>query len=505
MTRMLGRLVRKPHFTTEPTETTERKPQRVLRVLCELCGDREWCVARVGAGSERGTALISILLLLIIMSALSAALTISTRTEVMVAKNRQSAAQARAAAEAGLNHSSELVITNLLTWQAAGFASTSAAVTRLLRGPDNQTGTTATDADNGSLETLGIPRPPTRLGLNNLPGVGYEARMFDEDDAGRGLTLSAADLVSIGENATGATTDGNSTILVRSIGYANDGTQLILEATISRIALPAILTGGDLRISGNTDITGDAASVHSNQDLDMNGSAIDIDHNATSSGTYSTTGSPDVGGVAGGGRPPMPFAPIRAADYLSHADFVLNSDGRLTDRATGLTLCNAAGAPNACQVVYGWTYDGPGWSVNGNANNYMPGTYYVQGPVTMGGSPGGNNLATAWQVSIIAEGSIDISGSPDVKTDDPDLLLVTDGDLKISGNFTQWGAEAQILIHEQFDIGGNVTLVGRITAEDGGNASNLVTSNRVHGSVTINYDATGGGSGFNISAWREVR
>ena len=37
-------------------------------------------------------------------------------------------------------------------------------MTGLFQGPDGLTGTAATDADNGSLENLGIPRPPGVLG-----------------------------------------------------------------------------------------------------------------------------------------------------------------------------------------------------------------------------------------------------------------------------------------------------------------------------------------------------
>ena len=59
---------------------------------------------------ERGSALIGVLLLLMMMSALVAALGVSARTETLVARNHQSAAQATAAAEAGLSHAVQVAI-----------------------------------------------------------------------------------------------------------------------------------------------------------------------------------------------------------------------------------------------------------------------------------------------------------------------------------------------------------------------------------------------------------
>ena len=49
----------------------------------------------------------------------------------------------------------------------------------MARGPDDQIGTTAYDADNGSLESLGIPREPTRTTLTGTTAA-YSVRVFDE-------------------------------------------------------------------------------------------------------------------------------------------------------------------------------------------------------------------------------------------------------------------------------------------------------------------------------------
>ena len=67
--------------------------------------------------SESGMVLIAVLLLLLIVSAATAALTISGQTELMIASNYEMAAQAQAAAEAGISHAVDLIQTELTARQ----------------------------------------------------------------------------------------------------------------------------------------------------------------------------------------------------------------------------------------------------------------------------------------------------------------------------------------------------------------------------------------------------
>ena len=215
------------------------------------------CTERHAGGgrleSAQGAALVTVLMMLMILSALGTAMTTSGQTEMMVARNAVSAAQSHAAAESGLNHAVELTIPNLQQFTANGFANVSAAITALLVGPDGLSGTAATDADNGSFEVLGIPRPPAVLALGAANGVTYEARIFDDDDPARGTALTAADVARIGED-NDPTTDANSTVVIQAIGYALDSTMVTLEATMANAAvnLPAIAVGGELTISGSS-------------------------------------------------------------------------------------------------------------------------------------------------------------------------------------------------------------------------------------------------------------
>ena len=85
--------------------------------------------------SERGSALIGVLLLLMMMSALTAAFAVSGHTETLVVRNHQTAAQARAAAEAGLNYAAQQTIEWLALWPNT-YANADAAVNALLDNPD---------------------------------------------------------------------------------------------------------------------------------------------------------------------------------------------------------------------------------------------------------------------------------------------------------------------------------------------------------------------------------
>ena len=456
------------------------------------------------ARSQKGMALLSVLLVLMIMSGLAAAMTASGRTELVVASNTVSAAQAAAAAEAGLNHAAELARPFAQNFTANGFAGISAAMTGLVQGPDGLTGTVNTDADNGSLENLGIPRPPAQSALGAVFGVTYEARVYDDDDPARGVTLTAADIARIGEDGD-PTTDTNSTMVIQAIGYAPDNTTVTYEATIANSGanLPALSVGGDLTISGNPTFTGSLGGLKSNGDLDISGNP-NISGDATSAGSYSESGNPTIGGVSGGGYGTTPLPAVAAIDHKPNADFILNSTGQMTDQV-GTVICDASADNAACETMgYGWVYNPPGWNIGGNSTT--DGTYYVEGPAHISGNVG--SAADPAEMTIIAEGSIELSGNSDIEPHTPELLFVTDGDLKINGSVDAGYVEGAVLVHEQISIGGTATLAGQIIVEDAVNNSTLVSQNTISGNATFSFNGTfgaGGTSVLTLSAWREVR
>ena len=456
--------------------------------------------------SEDGFALVLVLLALLVVSGLAAAMVTSGRTEVLVSVNQERATQARAAAEAGLNHAVSVAILRVRNWQANGFPDASAAITGLLIGPD---GNGAGLADNGSLAALpgGVPAPPAQVVLSAATGTSYEAVAMDDDDASRGL--SGADHTRIGENGS-AILDGNNRFVIRAIGYGDGGTTATLEATVGPITLPAIVTNNNLTISGNPTVAGSEGSVHSNGNLLISGSAVDIAENATSSGTYTATASPDVGGQVGGGFPPLPIPSVNAADHRALADFVLKADGTIrlgTDET--VVLCTG----NPCGAVYGWTPSAVGagllglteWDiVPANSSTAVNGTFYVEGHARISGSPGSSG--TPVEITILAEGNIRITGNPDLSPDQPEIMFVTNMDLQIAGSLSQPIAfEGQMLVREQLDLAGNPTMAGQILVQDVPTVSTLVTNNTISGNPSLTYNGITGTNIFIVTGWREIR
>jgi hypothetical protein len=250
-------------------------------------------------------------------------------------------------------------------------------------------------------------------------------------------------------------------------------------------------------------VLGSSGSIHTNEDLTGNGNAGTIDGTATASGDYDYDDD-DIAGTGGAARIPIPT--IAASDYEVFADFILKSDGTMVTVATGVVCTWTSKTP--CN---NWDFDSGtgGWSRTSNSNTGS-GTYYVQGPVSISGSPGSSK--DPLQISVIAEGSISITGSPSLQPATPDLLFVTDGDLKILGDtdieldgLSELEVQGKMLAHEQIEVGGNSSLYGQIIAEDAANDSNVVTANHIHGNASITYNGGLGGEFFSVSGWRDVR
>jgi Tfp pilus assembly protein PilX len=432
---------------------------------------------------ERGSALIMVLLLLMMMSALGAALAIGGQTETFISRNQRSGAQAHAAAEAGLNHAVELVTSYVFQWNANGHASPAAAANALLIGLD-----AGDDDDNGSLGTRpGIDAAEdipagTRLTITAGMQAQYEAFMMDDD-------ATAPD-----ENGD-PTTDANERLIIRAIGYAQDNSEVTLEAIISPAEYGALVVNGDVELTGNVNVIGTEGDVHANGDLAIDGSA-NISGTASATGTY-TGSEPGTGGA-----PPVDLPEVDPSDYRHYADFILTSDGRMTTPA-GVTLCTWSNK-TPCNN-WEWNNGSNTWEISSAAP--ANGTYYVEGAVSVTGSPGTAKVPVS--VTLIAEGSIDISGSPDFVADTPELLMVTGGDLEISGGLDTendpLNIGGQILVHEQIKFSGNPYLFGQVIVENATSVDDLVTVNELSGTVEIEYNGGLGSATYAVSGWREVR
>jgi len=435
------------------------------------------------AQSENGVALIIVLLLLAVMSGLVTGMTMNGHVEIAMAANEISYAGARAAAEAGMNRAIEQILDD--------------TTTNLLAGPDGAVdaanAAASVNADNGSIAFLIGSAGPYALGTSGQ--YTYSIRIFDDDDpALYPSALTAAQLTAMGEDGS-AYTSANDRLILRSTGFGPSGTTVrvsrVLESvdnvststtTTTTLSNPAILVNGDLVVTGNIGVSGLSANVHANGDMAISGNSAAVDGAATAVGTFTANNNWHAGGAQGGGRPTVNVPNINALDYLSHADYILKADGTKT-------LPNGAVCGAPCSQ---WTMSGGMWRITGNSAN--DGTFFSYAPVHISGSPGSAKAPKS--LSVIATGSIEISGSPYFKPENSaKLQFVTDGDLTISGNVDAddvTSVEGQILVREQIKISGNPDIQGQIIAQNVPSVSTAVTDNTISGHAHVLYNGSFG-------------
>jgi hypothetical protein len=421
--------------------------------------------------SERGVALIIVLLLLAVMAGLTTGLTLNSQTEISMASNEVHYAGARAAAEAGMNRAIELILA---------------------------------DEDTDLLATGTIP------GIGNGPfdltdDYQYRFEMVDDDDPVLygGEDLSEAQLDAMGENGN-PDDDDNQRLILRAIGTGPRSTTVTVARILTTTAIPdlptttvsnpAILVNGDLDMTGTNQIIGDPehfGDVHANGNVTKDGASGAVTGDLTATGTMEV-GTFEAGGVTGGGFPAINVPDIKAADYIGLADWILSETGDILH-------ANGDECTSGCPT--GWTYDSGSntWSASGS----MPtsATYYVRGSVTMKGT----GMSSETGLSLIAEGSITLSGNSQFKPEnDSQIQFVANGDLSmgVDSDSEAIDIDGQILVREQLKIHGNASFQGRVVAQSVDGATNayhatdnpngrrgdsILSTNSLNGGITVRY------------------
>jgi len=422
-------------------------------------------------------ALVMVLLLLAVISALATGLTMNGQMEVAMAGNEATYAGARAAAEAGMNRAIAAIVNNTTDDLLAEFQAT------------------------GSAAFLFTEAPPYTIGTNGQ--FEYQVEIFDDDDpALYGGALTADQLAAMAEDGDPAT-NINERMILRVTGLGPNGTIVrvgrILESvgtpqstTTTTITNPALLVAGDLAISGSIDVAGNRGNIHANGNVSLSGGGYSISGDLTAAGTL-TGDTSNVGGVAGGGRPNVNVPDINANDYFDLATHILRADGTMTTQA---------GAPACSLANCGWSFSGGSWHLTGNGNGAAnSGTFFVEGNATISGNPnagGTGQNRVALPLSVIATGSIEVTGTPTLRPHNGlALQFVTNGDLRIAGNadFDNTIVEGQSLVREQIMISGNPDLRGQIIVQnvtDCSPCSTVATSNTITGNMGIIYDGSFG-------------
>ncbi|MEK7448522.1 MAG: hypothetical protein AAB019_03455 [Planctomycetota bacterium] len=224
----------------------------------------------------------------------------------------------------------------------------------------------------------------------------------------------------------------------------------------------AVVTGGSLQISGNANINGQNGNVYVNGNLTVTNNAI-VEDTAYATGTV-TVNSPATVGSRQPNSPTFDVPPITPSDYASFADYTLKSDGKIYDQF-GVEYAGALG----------WAFSNGQWDYNSNdAYNY---TFYIQVD-----DPMANKAATAisgspnnWQVTLISNGSIKVTGTPTMTPKQPGTLMIAGGDISIKGGVSNT-FNGVIATHEQIELLGTPNITGSILAEDAVDTHDVVST-----------------------------
>jgi hypothetical protein len=338
--------------------------------------------------------------------------------------------------------------------------------------------------------------------------------------------------------------------VIYSVGYVRDRTDPI-KIRIVRAEYDfapfqpgvAILTDGDLVISGNPSLEGSQGSAHANGDVVVNGNPSTTGY-VSASGDYEVTGDPSIGDTenSGGGRPPREVPMMDPREAYVYSEYDLCPDGLVRTGPAytsgpeppnpGLTPCTGTVLADADGTDYrNWKMtgndasQGAKWDYSGNQT--YDGVYYLyHGSAKVSGNPG--DPGAPWNVTILAEaqytgaepnhcphtgGDIELSGNPKTRahTKAYPLLFIAGRDLQISGNpgAGEMNYEGFMGAHEQFKVSGNPSVFGSIVANDNcdtpGSPVN-VSEVEVSGNPNITYNGAEIPLGriIRITHWLEI-
>lgn len=454
--------------------------QRAIRVFATS--------RRAGRASERGVALILVIIFLSLMLLLGLATTMSSITEVGIGRNVKLATEAFDVADAGSSHAFELV------------RNMRGDFTCLLRGNDanlkNGDEFTQHDARVYDVSGYEIPQNPVvqmfdTAKVNVIPTtngralVRLSARHFYEliayDNAyDTHAYLTNARLEDTQDPADSPAVDCDQRVLIRSIGYVmpedttlvgfdprNAVASAVVDIVIGLTPFPAVISDRDLVMQNGAEIHGALGSIHANDDLTLGGGSWQIDQSATFSnqigdtapgGSNQTTDNSHVAGF-NGYSDPLDIPDLNPYDYADRATYVYIHKDATVQQRTALMAKLGAGA-TAAFAAYA-----------GSPNPLDTSKFYVlektgPGAYVLRNSSGGANLnnyslgasaADRVTVSMATNGNVSVDDIPDyvgpnagktlfflIPTGSPSvnmnsntsgqISLITNGNIGLNGN-----------------------------------------------------------------------
>jgi hypothetical protein len=392
---------------------------------------------------------------LVALSVLAAGLFTFANLAAKSVRNRESAARAVHVVDAAVNHTLGLMRGSL---GMQGFS-------RILRGSDN----VAFTADDSLLVGWGLPAGD-QIPLAGQTFQGHTYFVTVRDDPADGDANPATDL--------------NGRVLIRCRAVTADGATAEVEAVIGAVPMPAMVADGNVGFSGNPTIAGACGGAHANGDISSAGVGPTISTQATATGTASGNWKHPDGTPAAklGNQPEVVIPDLNPMNYCVGAEFRLLSNGTAT-----------TGAGMLIAVPTGWSYNAGTltWSVTA-AN--VDGTFCVQGNVSISGNTG--SAAAPRAMTVLATGSIAVSGTPVIVPDHPDgILFMAAGDVTIAGQPTA-GVDSysgMIYAGAQCSAAGNATMFGQLLCANGpqpAGAAELITAHSMSGNFVLTFDCS---------------
>lgn len=419
---------------------------------------------RPDARPRKGLAFPAILFALVITGVLGALIFMMTDLHAKTVSNRERSLRAMHLAESGLNHALALVRDSTLR---------DTTLTRLLRGAN-----LSTASDNGYLSGY--------TGLNSTNNIPKEGR------AVTGGTYFVQLVDDPAEVDNDPLTDRNTRIRAICRGVTTDGSTATINAIIGNLSMPGFAVNGNVTISGTTRVTGRCGSVHTNGTLQVSATELVVQTGASSTGSTSGT----IKNTYNEALPKqqnsdsVAFPAVLASDHCNSADYKI-SGTLVTNLLTGAVVT---------PLSLGWVGGPTIWEAK---SNVAPGTYCVIGNVKMSDAVG--TAASPRALSIIASGSMEISGESFLVPDTPNLMYLADGDIKLNGASTSTTPNFNGLIYagSQCDLSGTVRIAGQLICGNKPNpagAEQWASENKIGGTTHIAF----GCGGFLGEFWRVI-
>jgi hypothetical protein len=284
----------------------------------------------------------------------------------------------------------------------------------------------------------------------------------------------------------------NGRVLIRCRAITADGATAEIEAVIGSVPMPGILTDGDLSLGNSNVIAGACGGVHANGNVTSTAGGPTISTQVSATGTVNGNYRLPDGTAAPrlNGQDAIPIPDLNPVTYCTGAKFTLLAGGvGIKDNTTNVTTPGNSG---------GWVWEAATQNWKGNGTPLLPaaGTYCVEGNAWLAGNVGSG--ANPKNISIIASGSIKVDGTPYIRPDHPDgILLLAGGDIYMAGNNTTGVDNYQGMVYAgaQCQAQGNAKMFGQMicanSAQPAGAIEYAGPTNTMSGNFSMSFDCSG--------------